>query len=327
MGDDQPVNLRVDSGYVPVSWEAVILAGGRAERLGGYDKATLVAPDGRTSLDLVLEACSGALRRVVVGPQPDDLSGTLTASGLRGSRGGGEPAVIWTREQPVFSGPARAICAGLAALAAAPAQTRMHRLLASRATLWGCDGSAGGAKADWTSVERRPTSQRASTGSRSSHGSVHSGQTSAGAGEVIPAMPDLSLEPDSFPDLADSRAAGPHDEAAMWVAVVACDMPHVAQALPILLQAAAQAGPHVDGVVAEADGHFQWLCALYRKTALTSACAQLAAGGSSESVGRLVGGLTLAGQPVPGSSVQDIDTETDMRTFGFRPTSGDSPAT
>ena len=28
--------------------------------------------------------------------------------------------------------------------------TRMHRLLASRATLWGCDGSAGGVKADWT---------------------------------------------------------------------------------------------------------------------------------------------------------------------------------
>ena len=51
----------------------------------------------------------------------------------------------------------------------------MHRLLASRATLWGCDGSAGGVKADWTSVERRPTSQRASTGPRSSHGSVDSG--------------------------------------------------------------------------------------------------------------------------------------------------------
>ena len=52
---------------------------------------------------------------------------------------------------------------------------RMHRLLASRATLWGCDGSAGGVRADWTSVERRPTSQRAATGPRSSHGSVHSG--------------------------------------------------------------------------------------------------------------------------------------------------------
>ena len=51
----------------------------------------------------------------------------------------------------------------------------MHRLLASRAALWGCDGSAGGVRADWTSVERRPTSQRTSTVSRSSLESVHPG--------------------------------------------------------------------------------------------------------------------------------------------------------
>ncbi|MCL2471097.1 MAG: hypothetical protein FWF25_05065 [Propionibacteriaceae bacterium] len=55
---------------------------------------------------------------------------------------------------------------------------RIHRSLVSRATLWGCDGSAGGVRADWMSVERRPASQRASTGSRSSHGSVDSGLAS-----------------------------------------------------------------------------------------------------------------------------------------------------
>ncbi|MCL2483605.1 MAG: molybdenum cofactor guanylyltransferase [Propionibacteriaceae bacterium] len=208
-----------------LSWVAVILAGGRAERLGGYDKSTLVGPDGCTSVDRVLDACTGASRMVVVGPQPADGS----------EASNGNPGVRWTREQPVFSGPARAICAGLAAL-------------------------------------------------------------------------------------------GADNEADVWVAVFGCDMPNVGEAVSVLLKAAAQAGPDIDGVVAESGGHLQWLCALYRRTALTSACAQLPVGGSSESVGRLVGRLTLAGQPVPGSSVQDIDTPTDMRTLGFRPAPGDRPA-
>jgi molybdopterin-guanine dinucleotide biosynthesis protein A len=92
---------QVEAGQVgwDVSWDALILTGGRAARLG-HDKAGLVGPDGRTCLRRTVEACGGAGRRVVVGPDPgEDL-----------------PGVLVTREEPVFAGPAYAIRAGLARL-------------------------------------------------------------------------------------------------------------------------------------------------------------------------------------------------------------------
>ncbi|MHB8451581.1 MAG: molybdenum cofactor guanylyltransferase, partial [Mycobacteriales bacterium] len=49
------------------SFAVIVLAGGRARRLGGVDKpAQLVG--GRTLLDRVLAAAAGAERRIVVGP-------------------------------------------------------------------------------------------------------------------------------------------------------------------------------------------------------------------------------------------------------------------
>lgn len=78
--------------------DLIVLAGGRGERLGGYDKATLVV-DGRTLLDHVLAADLGG-RVVVVGQTevPDGIPRTL--------------------EDPPGGGPAAGIGAGLDALAA-----------------------------------------------------------------------------------------------------------------------------------------------------------------------------------------------------------------
>lgn len=85
-----------------VKYSALVLAGGRSSRLGGVPKA-LLSNGERTLLDGVLVACTGAEHRVVVGPAELAL-----------------PAgVLQTREEPVFSGPAAGISAGLAALAAA----------------------------------------------------------------------------------------------------------------------------------------------------------------------------------------------------------------
>jgi molybdopterin-guanine dinucleotide biosynthesis protein A len=80
------------------AWDAVVLAGGEARRLGGVDKPALVI--GETSLlEVALAACAGARNRVVVGPQ------RLTK----------EP-VEWTREDPPGTGPLAALGAGLASL-------------------------------------------------------------------------------------------------------------------------------------------------------------------------------------------------------------------
>ncbi|MFN2540008.1 MAG: molybdenum cofactor guanylyltransferase [Mycobacteriales bacterium] len=76
-------------------YDALVLAGGAARRLGGVDKPALVV-GGSTLLDRVLSACADAGRTVVVGPE----------------RGTARP-VIWTREEPVGGGPVPALLAGL----------------------------------------------------------------------------------------------------------------------------------------------------------------------------------------------------------------------
>ncbi|GAA3628507.1 NTP transferase domain-containing protein [Streptomyces chitinivorans] len=76
-------------------YDAVVIAGGAARRLGGTDKPALTV-GGRTLLDRVLEACADAGRTVVVGPR----------------RPTARP-VDWTREDPPGGGPLAALDAGL----------------------------------------------------------------------------------------------------------------------------------------------------------------------------------------------------------------------
>jgi len=79
-----------------VSFDAVVLAGGSARRLGGVDKPALLVGE-RSLLERALAAVSGASTVVVVGPMRD-----LPAS------------VVQVREDPPGGGPAAALAAGLA---------------------------------------------------------------------------------------------------------------------------------------------------------------------------------------------------------------------
>lgn len=75
--------------------DLLVVAGGRATRLGGVDKALLRRTDGRTVLAGLLAAPVDG-RRVVVGPVRD------------------EPGVdVWAREVPPGGGPVAAVAAGL----------------------------------------------------------------------------------------------------------------------------------------------------------------------------------------------------------------------
>nr|WP_107441239.1 NTP transferase domain-containing protein [Streptomyces jeddahensis] len=76
-------------------YDAVILAGGAARRLGGADKPALRV-GGRALLDRVLAACAGASTTVVVA----------------GRRPTVRP-VVWAREDPPGAGPLAALDAGL----------------------------------------------------------------------------------------------------------------------------------------------------------------------------------------------------------------------
>lgn len=86
-----------------LGWDAIVVAGGRATRLGGVDKTALVYR-GHSLLDGVLDAVADAQRVCVVGsdtPLPR--------------------TVLRAVEQPRWGGPAAAIVAGLGALAGAGA--------------------------------------------------------------------------------------------------------------------------------------------------------------------------------------------------------------
>ncbi|WP_239308837.1 molybdenum cofactor guanylyltransferase [Frankia sp. Cj3] len=80
-----------------MSWDAVVLAGGSARRLGGADKP-LATVGGRTLLDRVLAAVATAREVIVVGPvRPVRLA----------------RPVAWTCERPPGGGPVAALAAGL----------------------------------------------------------------------------------------------------------------------------------------------------------------------------------------------------------------------
>ncbi|MFD9405689.1 NTP transferase domain-containing protein [Streptomyces sp. NPDC059989] len=78
-----------------MSYDAIVLAGGAARRLGGADKPAL-SVGGRALLDRVLDACADAGTTVVVG----------------GRRATARP-VRWAREEPPGGGPVAALDAGL----------------------------------------------------------------------------------------------------------------------------------------------------------------------------------------------------------------------
>ncbi|WP_406467400.1 NTP transferase domain-containing protein [Streptomyces sp. NBC_01594] len=77
------------------AYDAIVLAGGAAKRLGGADKPA-VRVGGRALLDRVLAACADAATTVVVG----------------GRRPTTRP-VTWTREEPQGGGPLAALGAGV----------------------------------------------------------------------------------------------------------------------------------------------------------------------------------------------------------------------
>lgn len=83
------------SGAALPVFDAVVLAGGAAKRLGGVDKPS-VSVGGRSLLDRVLAACAGAAGTVVVG-----------------SRRPTARPVMWAREEPPGGGPLAALHAGL----------------------------------------------------------------------------------------------------------------------------------------------------------------------------------------------------------------------
>ncbi|MBF6202527.1 MULTISPECIES: NTP transferase domain-containing protein [Nocardia] len=85
-----------------IAADAIVLAGGRASRMGGVDKPAIVI-GGRSMLEVSLGAAASCAHTVVVGPYRPELP----------------PQIIQVREVPPGSGPVAAIDTGLRALGSA----------------------------------------------------------------------------------------------------------------------------------------------------------------------------------------------------------------
>jgi molybdopterin-guanine dinucleotide biosynthesis protein A len=90
-------------------FDAIVLAGGAATRLGGADKPAIEV-GGDTLLDRALAAVSAARRVVVVGPPRPVPAGVRAGRLMSGAVRAGR--LIWCREQPPGGGPVAAIAAG-----------------------------------------------------------------------------------------------------------------------------------------------------------------------------------------------------------------------
>lgn len=105
---------------------------------------------------------------------------------------------------------------------------------------------------------------------------------------------------------------------AEFTLVLACDMPLVRDAVPVLV--AAMVSADADGAMARAeDGRLQPLAGLYRTAALKTSAAQLSSRGAliNGSVRSLLASLEVQPVTVPAGSTADVDTWDDAAALGI----------
>jgi len=103
--------------------------------------------------------------------------------------------------------------------------------------------------------------------------------------------------------------------------VFACDMPHIALAVPEILRAL-EADQSFDGAISlDTDERLQPLAAVYRTASLAKALAEHRQPGSLESmpVFRFIDGLSLVSVRVPDGATTDVDSWDDAEQLGAQP--------
>ena len=97
----------------PPGLAVILLAGGRARRMGGIDKPALLVGGRTLAARAALAAVrAGAGQVIVVGPDRDGLRAEIDAASAR--PGGLVPAIRFVSEDPPGAGPVPALRAGLA---------------------------------------------------------------------------------------------------------------------------------------------------------------------------------------------------------------------
>ncbi|MBM7051865.1 molybdenum cofactor guanylyltransferase [Rothia sp. ZJ1223] len=144
--------------------------------------------------------------------------------------------------------------------------------------------------------------------------------------ENLPVPPEVHLtrEQPVFSGPAAALAAGARvlkstGDYAPWTAIFSVDMPHIAEAIPALLTAAAQAD-HQVGFMGQAGGVLQPLAGIYHTHQLVEA---LKGEMDNKSVRSALRTLNPEIIELPARSIDDVDTWEQARTSGFdQPTAG-----
>lgn len=102
------------------------------------------------------------------------------------------------------------------------------------------------------------------------------------------------------------------DASPAWTLVLACDLPGAVPAAARLREGLEDVPDELDGRCLSLAGRAQWLCGIYRTSALRHAAALLPASGADASVRALVGPLALELLEVGADLAQDVDTWDDL---------------
>lgn len=137
---------------------------------------------------------------------------------------------------------------------------------------------------------------------------------------VLPGAPIVVREEPPFAGPAAGLVAGFGSwdtPRAPWCAVVACDMPRVADLVTLLLAEAGAEGAE-SSLVAFDGGRDQMLAALYRTVDLAAAIDGVLALGTAQdlSMRSLLASVRTRPVPVPPGTTHDVDTWSDARALG-----------
>jgi len=101
----------------------------------------------------------------------------------------------------------------------------------------------------------------------------------------------------------------PGVDAAEWIFLLACDLPHPEVAVARLISGIPALPPESDGAcLVDETGRAQWLAGAYRTTALVSAASALPDGGRDQPVRALLAGLSVELLTDSGAGARDVDT-------------------
>ncbi|MFJ7064140.1 DUF6457 domain-containing protein [Streptomyces sp. NPDC101115] len=318
------------------AYDAIVLAGGAARRLGGADKPG-VRVGGRPLLDRVLAACRDAGRIVVVA-EP---------------RATAHP-VEWAREEPPGGGPVAALDAGLRRLteaaatdpgvaAAGPDAAAALDAGAADFTAAATDPTAAGGGPDAAASgpaasdaatrpdAAAPHSRAAASGPAASDGGARcaSGDAPAVPGEgsapavpgegSAPAVPGEGSEPAPSEAAAQAHPAAPARPTAPFVLVLSADLPFFELRTARRLVRALEAAPGSEGaVMVDGEGREQPLVAVYRVEALRRELERAGAELGGLPLRKVVGGLRVERVAAEGSASFDCDTWEDIATARAR---------